>query len=206
MYNPRHFQVSEIAPMHALIRAHNFGILVTQHDGAPFATHLPFMLDAGRGPRGTLVAHLARPNPQWHDLAAGQEALAIFQGPHAYISPAWYATAPSVPTWNYAIVHAYGTPRIVSDPAELHAMLARLVDTHEAGFAQPWRMDLPADYMERMLRGIVGFELEITRLEGKAKLSQNRSAADRAGVVAALSPSADPLAAAVAGMMEQKEA
>ena len=111
-----------------------------------------------------------------------------------------------MPTWNYAIVHAYGTPRIVSDPAELHAMLARLVDTHEAGFAQPWRMDLPADYMERMLRGIVGFELEITRLEGKAKLSQNRSAADRAGVVAALSPSADPLAAAVAGMMEQKEA
>lgn len=205
MYNPKQFQMSELAPMHALIRQHNFGILVTQHDGAPFATHLPFMLDAERGPYGTLLAHVARPNPQWHDLAEGQEALAIFQGPHAYISPSWYTVAPSVPTWNYAIVHAYGRPRIVSDPTELHTMLARLVDMHEAGFVEPWRMDLPADYMERMMRGVVGFELEITRLEGKEKLSQNRSAEDRAGVVAALRPSADPLVAAVAGMMERED-
>ena len=205
MYNPKQFQMSELAPMHALIRQHNFGILVTQHDGAPFATHLPFMLDAERGPYGTLLAHVARPNPQWHDLAEGREALAIFQGPHAYISPSWYTVAPSVPTWNYAIVHAYGRPRIVSDPTELHTMLARLVDMHEAGFVEPWRMDLPADYMERMMRGVVGFELQITRLEGKEKLSQNRSAEDRAGVVAALRPSADPLVAAVAGMMERED-
>ena len=98
MYNPRHFETSDIAGMHALMRQHNFAILVTQHGGAPFAKHLPFLLDEARGPYGTLLAHLARPNPQWHDLAAGGEALVIFQGAHAYISPSWYASAPSVPT------------------------------------------------------------------------------------------------------------
>jgi transcriptional regulator len=202
MYNPRHFETSDIAGMHALMRQHNFAILVTQHGGAPFATHLPFLLDEARGPYGTLLAHLARPNPQWHDLAAGGEALVIFQGAHAYISPSWYASAPSVPTWNYSIVHAYGTARIVDDRAELYAMMRRLVETHESGFERPWRMDLPEDYMERMLRGVVGFELAITRLEGKSKLSQNRDAADRAGVAAALSASADPLAATVAAQMQ----
>lgn len=203
MYNPKHFQTADIAQMHALIEQHSFGILVTQHENAPFATHLPFLLDATRGPHGTLLAHMARPNPQWRDLAAGGEALAIFQGPHAYISPSWYASAPSVPTWNYTIVHAYGTARIVDDRDELRAMLARLVDTHEAGFEQPWRMNLPEDYLERMMRGVVGFELAITRLEGKRKLSQNRAAADRAGVAAALRTSADPAAAAVGALVEE---
>lgn len=186
MYNPKHFRADDVAQMHDLIRRYSFAILVTQHEGAPFATHLPFLLDERRGPYGTLLAHLARPNPQWRDLASGQEALAIFQGPHAYISPSWYGVAPSVPTWNYAAVHAYGTARIVDDPAELRTMLARLVDENEARFEQPWRMDLPEDYMDRMMRGVVGFEIAIARLEGKLKMSQNRSADDRRRVVEAL--------------------
>src|SRR5262245_22604814 len=106
MYIPKHFQTDDIAQMHELMRHHNFATLVTQQDGAPFASHLPFLLDATRGPHGTLLAHLARANPQWQHLAAGQVALAIFHGPHAYVSPSWYAAKLSVPTWNYAVVHA----------------------------------------------------------------------------------------------------
>lgn len=201
MYIPKHFQTQDIAQMHALMRQHSFATLVTEHDGAPFASHLPFLLDEARGPYGTLIAHMARANPQWRDLAAGQAPLVIFGGPHAYISPSWYAAELSVPTWNYAAVHAYGAPRIVEDRDELYAMLKRLVDTHEAGFAQPWPMNLPQDYMDNMIRGVVGFEIAIARLEGKLKLSQNRPEEDRRRVAAALAPSADPTTAGVAELM-----
>jgi transcriptional regulator len=201
MYLPKSFQTEDLPELHGFMQSYNFATLVTQHQGAPFATHLPFMLDAERGPYGTLLAHLARANPQWRDFAAGAEALVIFQGPHAYISPSWYETHPSVPTWNYAVVHAYGVPRIVEDHAALHHMLETLVDTHEAGFAQPWRMDLPDDYLDKMMRAVVGFEIEITRLEGKLKLSQNRSEHDQQRVAEALGHSQHPLDVAVAEMM-----
>jgi len=128
----------------------------------------------------------------------------MFQGPHAYISPAWYETHPSVPTWNYAVVHAYGVARIVEDHATLHHMLEMLVDTHEAAFAQPWRMELPHDYLDKMMRAIVGFEIEITRLEGKLKLSQNRSEHDQQRVVAALGQSENPVERGVAALMATK--
>jgi len=201
MYIPKQFQSDDIAQLHALMRRHNFATLVTQHDGAPFASHVPFLLDAARGQHGTLLAHVARANPQWHDLAAGQAALAIFQGPHAYISPSWYTEELSVPTWNYAAIHAYGTARILEDREELYRLLKALVDTHEAGFARPWRMDLPGDYVDKMMRGVVGFEIAIERLEGKLKLSQNRSADDRQRVIAALAESSDPTTAGVAELM-----
>src|SRR5215212_4126660 len=201
MYLPKSFQTEDLAELQAFMRAYNFASLVTQHEGAPFASHLPFMLDAERGQYGTLLAHLARANPQWRDFAAGAEALVIFQGPHAYISPSWYETHPSVPTWNYAAVHAYGVPRIVEDHAALHHMLETLVDTHEAAFAQPWRMDLPDDYLDKMMRAVVGFEIEITRLEGKLKLSQNRSEHDQHRVAEALGQSEHPLDRDVAELM-----
>ena len=204
MYLPNSFRAEDRAQLHGLMRAYNFAILITQHDGAPFATHLPFMLDAERGPHGTLLAHMARANPQWRDFASGGEALVIFQGPHAYISPSWYETHPSVPTWNYAIVHAYGVPRPIEDHDRLYRMLEALVDTHEAGFDQPWRMDLPGDYMDKMMRAVVGFEIEITRLEGKLKLSQNRSEHDQRGVAEMLAASSDPLGADVAALMETR--
>src|SRR5262245_9775346 len=145
MYIPNSFREDDQGELYALIRQYNFAILVTQHDGAPFATHAPFLLDAERGPHGTLLAHLARANPQWRDFDGEQEALVIFQGPHAYISPSWYEVAPSVPTWNYAAVHAYGRPRIVDDHARLYRFLEALVDTHESAFARPWAMQLPED-------------------------------------------------------------
>jgi transcriptional regulator len=203
MYIPNSFREEDPARLHALMRQYNFATLVTQHDGMPFATHLPFLLDGERGRHGTLLAHMARANPQWRDFAAGPAALVIFQGPHAYISPSWYAAHPSVPTWNYAAVHAYGIPRIVEDHAELRRMLGALVDTHEAAFAQPWRMELPDDYMDKMMRAVVGFKIEITRLEGKFKLSQNRAEDDQRRVADALEQSKDGLSIGVAELMQE---
>jgi transcriptional regulator len=202
MYLPNSFRADDRDQLHGLMREYNFATLITQHEGAPFATHLPFMLDVERGPHGTLLAHMARANPQWRDFSAGGEALVIFQGPHAYISPSWYESHPSVPTWNYAVVHAYGIARPIEDHDTLYRMLEALVDTHEASFAQPWRMELPGDYMDKMMRAVVGFEIEITRLEGKLKLSQNRSEHDQRRVVEMLASSADPLSVEVAAMME----
>ena len=180
MYLPKSFQIEDLVELQAFMRAYNFASLVTQHAGAPFASHLPFLLDAQRGPQGTLLAHMARANPQWRHFASGKETLAVFWGPHAYISPAWYDTPNQVPTWNYETVHAYGTARIVEDAAGALAILRRLVETYEGGFQTPWTMEnLPAGHAEGMTRGIVAFEIEITRLEGKAKLSQNKTVKDR---------------------------
>ncbi len=204
MYVPGHFRLDDPAALRAFMRAHAFATLVTLVDGAPFATHLPVLVDDAPGEGGpelVLRAHVARANPQWRALAE-QDALVIFSGPHAYVSPAWYTVAESVPTWNYTAVHAYGRGCILAEPDAVRDVLRRLTDANEAGFAQPWRMeDLPGDYVEGMMRGIVAFAIPVTRLEGKAKLSQNRSAEDRTGVVAALAASGDPSARAVAGLM-----
>lgn len=204
MYNPKHFRTDDVAQMQALMRANSFATLVTQHEGEPFASHLPFLVDTTPGPRGRLLAHVSRANPQWHDLAAGQTALVIFQGPHAYVTPSWYTAELSVPTWNYATVHAYGTARIVEDRDELYDMLKLLVTTHEAGFEQPWPMKLPDEYMNNMMRGVVGFEIAITRLEGKLKLSQNRSLEDRQRVADELAASTDQTSLALASMMRKQ--
>ena len=224
MYVPRAFEASDRAWCHALIDAESFGVLVSVDDaGAPFATHLPFLLERDRGPLGTLLGHVARANPHWRyfrgssargareaevdpeatraDRRSGVPALAIFAGPHAYVSPSWYAVHPSVPTWNYVAVHAYGSPVVIEDTARTRALLARLVATHEAGQPAPWSVDsLPEDYRAGMERGIVAFEMRIERLEGKAKLSQNRGTEDRARVRAALAAREDRLAA----LMEER--
>jgi len=197
MYTPDIFALTDPAEAGRILREHSFGLLVTAAEGAPMASHLPFLFDADRGPKGTLLCHMARANPQWKDFAkleaAGCEALVVFQGPHGYVSPSWYAGGPAVPTWNYLAVHAYGAPRIIDDPAKIKAHQERLVDTHEAGFAAPWSMaSQPEDYIARMLRGIVAFEIPISRLEAKAKLSQNKSEADRQGVIAALEQGGRP--------------
>ena len=186
MYIPERFREDDTTTLQAFIREHSFGVLVTRGEDAPFATHLPFLYDAGGGDYGMLQAHMARANPQWRSFASEQEALVIFQGPHAYVSPSWYDVALSVPTWNYAAVHAYGVPRIIEDSQLLYEQLKTLVETHEAGFERPWTFELPQDYIEKMMRGVVGFTLEITRLEGKFKMSQNRTPAEREKVIAAL--------------------
>jgi transcriptional regulator len=201
MYIPKAFQQEDRATLHALMHHYSFATLVTQHDGLPFASHLPLTLRPDDGPQGTLVGHMARANPQWRDFAPGQEVLVIFQGPHAYISPSWYALHPSVPTWNYAAVHAYGVPQIIADSTELYMMLQSLVQTYEAPRSQPWHFDLPEDYLQQMMQGIVGFTIRISRLEGKCKLSQNRPLGDQQRVAVALEHQGDALSAGVADLM-----
>ncbi|HLE43465.1 MAG TPA: FMN-binding negative transcriptional regulator [Methylomirabilota bacterium] len=206
MYVPKPFEVADPAWCHALIRAESFGTLVgVDEAGAPFATHLPFLVDESRGPLGTLLGHVARANPHWRYFKPGAPVLAVFAGPHAYVSPSWYEVHPAVPTWNYVAVHAYGVPALVEEPARARALLARLVRAHEDGRPDPWAFaSLPEDYLAAMLKGIVAFEIPIDRLEGKAKLSQNRTTADRARVRAALEAAGDPLSAAVAAFMADR--
>jgi len=185
MYIPAANQINELQTLHTLMQEYNFATLITCDNGRPFATHLPFMLDATRGEYGTLLAHMARANPQWQHFSTASEVLTIFQGPHAYISPNWYAKADTVPTWNYAVVHAYGTPRLVEAEADLYKMVTSLVNLHEADKQPPWSVAW-SDSQRKLLKAIVGFEIPIHRLEGKFKLSQNRSLADQTGVIQAL--------------------
>ncbi len=203
MYLPKSFRQDNRAELHDLMEQNSFATVISTTNGGIEASHLPLLLDRARGPYGTLVGHMARANPQWRSFQAGQEALVIFQGPHAYVSPAWYEVAPSVPTWNYIVAHAYGVPVLIEDPVRLKGILERLVDTHEAQFPRPWRMDLPADYENNMLQAIVGFELEISRLEGKYKLSQNRSENDQQHVAASLLQSSFQPVVAVGEAMQR---
>ena len=203
MYVPKQFQITDTAWCHALMRAQSFAAMITADDaGVPFATHLPILVDPARGPLGTLRGHVARANPHWRYLAAGRPTLVIFSGAHAYVSPSWYATHPSVPTWNYVAVHATGTGALVEDPEPVKTLLADLVRTYESSGPTAWSLEgLPADYLAGMQRGIVAFEIPIERLEGKAKLSQNRDAVDQARTREALAAADDPLARAVAALM-----
>lgn len=206
MYIPTQFQITDPAWCHTLMRVQSFAAMITADDaGAPFATHLPILVDPARGTLGTLRGHVARANPHWRYLAAGRPTLVIFSGAHAYVSPSWYATHPSVPTWNYVAVHASGRPRLLEEPARVTALLARMVAVYEAGRREPWRFDsLAEDYVAGMIRAIVAFELPIEQLEGKAKLSQNRPAEDQAGAIRGLAAAADPLARATAALMAER--
>jgi transcriptional regulator len=205
VYLPPAFTETRPEILFAHIERHAFGMLVSHGAGGLVASRIPFLAER-RGEGLFLQGHLARPNPQVADLAGGGEVLAVFTGPHAYVSPTWYAAGPAVPTWNYADVHAYGTVRAVADEAWLRTFLDRLSARYEAPNPQPWRMaDQPEAYLAGMVRGIVGFEIAVTRLEGKFKLSQNRPAVDRPRVIAGLEADGDPDGAAVAQLMRQRE-
>jgi transcriptional regulator len=206
VYIPKLFRETDQVALHDLMRAYSFATLISQHDGAPYASHLPMLLQADAGPQGTLVGHMARANPQWRDFDPSQEVLTIFQGPHAYVSPSWYETELSVPTWNYAVVHAYGTPRVIEDSAALYDILKAVVQMYEAPFEQPWPFALPEDYVDKMMRAIVGFSISITRLEGKYKLSQNRPPEDQQRVVEALHRQGDELSTDTAALMRPRVA
>ena len=192
MYLPKHFEQQDEQAMAQLLQLHPLATLAWQAGDGLSAEHLPLLWERGPGDgaHGTLRGHVARANPVWR-AAADTAVLAVFQGPQAYITPSWYPskaeTAKVVPTWNYAVVHMHGRLRITEDAAWLRALVERLTDTHEAARAQRWQVgDAPADYIEMMLRAIVGIEIEVTRLQGKWKVSQNRTAADRGGVAAGL--------------------
>jgi transcriptional regulator len=202
MYLPDQFTVEDRETLYDVIRGNSFGLLVSQVDGCPFASHLPFLLEGN-----VLVAHMARANPHWRGFADDGEVLCVFQGPHAYISPSWYAEEKAVPTWNYAAVHVYGVPEIVDDAAAAYADQKKLVDTHESGFAEPWRLeDRDREFVDGMIRSIVNFRIPIARVEGKFKLSQNRPAQDQKNVVDALSGSGDSMDAACGNLMAARMA
>ncbi|WP_020180386.1 FMN-binding negative transcriptional regulator [Methylopila sp. M107] len=195
MYVPTLFKETDVAEIHAAMRGARLANLVTSGPGGLIATPLPLFLDPSEGEHGVLYGHVAKANPQWREGSG--EALAIFQGPEAYVSPSWYATKAEtgkvVPTWNYVAVHAYGPVEFFHDVDRLLDAVTRLTDIHESGRDHPWAVaDAPPDFVQSQLRGIVGLRMPITRLEGKRKLSQNRPAQDRAGVAAGLASSADP--------------
>ena len=189
MYVPREYREDAKETLHGLIAAHSFGILITTSDDGPLVSHLPFLLESADGERGTLLGHVARANPHARVLDASLEsrrALVVFRGPHAYVSPNDYASAPAVPTWNYVAVHARGTLRRL-DAAALGRLLDALTDRHEASLAPPWSTRaLPREYRAKLENAIVGFDLVIEHLEGKLKLGQNRSLEDRAKAASAL--------------------
>lgn len=198
MYTPSHFQIDDLGTLHAFIQRHSFATLVSQEGGVPQATHLPFLLNPTQN---TLISHMARANPQWRHFTTS-EVLVIFTGPHAYISPAWYATQPAVPTWNYTAVHAYGIPRIVTQHDRFAQMLHELVEFYESGRPNRWNGELPPEFRDGLMKGIVGLEIQITRLEGKFKLSQNRPQ-DAPGVIAVLENSTDQTDRETAQMMKE---
>ena len=197
MYIPKAFHVSDTLVLEDFVANNSFATLVSLVNGSLFATHLPLILDQTRSPQGVFLGHVARANPHWRAFDGQQEALAIFHGPHAYISPSWYTSSPAVPTWNYAVVHVYGVPRVVDDEVWLSNLVDRLVTIYEAGRAQPWPGTLPTDFKANRLKAIVGFAMDITRVEGKFKFGQNRSLEDQRGVVRQLEAHADPVAQAL---------
>jgi transcriptional regulator len=191
MYVPAHFEENRPETLHRLIADHPLGALVTVGPNGLDANHIPFEFEAGKGPHGTLRAHVARANPVWQEAAERPDALVIFQGPTAYISPTWYPSKHEahrqVPTYNYMVVHAHGRIAVRDDEAFVRGLVARLTRKMEAGEPVPWKMgDAPADFISQMLGAIVGIEIELTKLTGKWKLGQNKASADRRGAAEAL--------------------
>jgi len=210
MYTPKAFEVTDLSVMHAAIKQSELATLVTMTTGGLVATHLPLMLDETRGEYGTLTGHVSRANLQWRETDPEAEGLIIFLGLDTYVSPNWYPakqeTGRVVPTWNYAAIHAYGHPTFFEDTEKLRGVVTELTRRHEASFPAPWQVsDAPAVYIDSQLKAIVGFEFPILRLEGKQKFNQNRSAADRTGVIEGLRALGDERKTEVAALMEDIE-
>ena len=202
MYTPEHFKETDRQVMCDLMRGADFAAVTSHHEGRPSVTHLPILLDEENN---RLLGHFARANPHWRSLLADpHECLTVFLGPHNYISPSWY-TEPGVPTWNYAAVHVYGKFSIIDDPVAHRAVLRRLTESHEARLPEPCTADFDDDAIAAMVHGTVAFAIAITEMQGKMKLNQNRSSADRAGVIAALKKSGTDDARAIAALMRARQ-
>jgi len=208
MYVPSHFAETRVPVLHQLIATHPLATVVTFSSEGLSANHIPLELNAAAGGLGILQGHVARANPMWRDFSKQTGALAVFQGPERYISPNWYPSKPEsgkvVPTWNYAVVHASGPLEVIEDRDWLLALVSRLTDRHEMASASPWKVaDAPADYIENLLRAIVGIRIPISKLTGKWKVSQNRSAGDREGVAGALQQQSNSEAMEMAHLIRQ---
>ena len=203
MYVPSHFHVPDLNTLHDFIQQYSFGLLVSQVGGLPFATHLPFLLERESGEHGTLVGHTARANPQCV-AAKDQTVLAVFSGPHSYISPTWYAADNVVPTWNYVAVHAIGKLEIVEDQSNVSKIVQTTTDFYENSLPKPWSFNETTTFAERLLTQIVGFRIVIEKLEGKWKLSQNHPVERQEKVVAALRKQGDENSQAISEMMHDR--
>ena len=201
MYRPTVFAETETSRLHEFMRRNSFAILTSMSESGLQASHLPILLDAQHGSLGQLQGHMARANGQWRDLVG--EVMVIFAGPHAYVSPSWYEEEGTVPTWNYVAVHAYGTFEIVEERAPLLEILRRSVSAYEGSRPDPWLFDETASHVETMLKAIVGFQIAISRLEGKWKLSQNQPERRRECVIQALSAQPDENSQAIANLMKE---
>lgn len=211
MYQPPHFREERLEVQHGFMRAHPLGMLVTTGASGLVANPIPFLLDESASPQGTLRAHLSRANPQWRDFDSNQEALVIFQDVDAYITPSWYETKREtgkvVPTWNYAVVQAYGRMRVLDDPEWVLQQITQLTELQESAQSTPWTVsDAPAPFVAAQLKGIVGIEIEISRIEAKWKVSQNRTEADRKGVSDGLRRTEDDGARRMAELIELRGA
>jgi len=204
MYIPDPNRVDDPAKIRAFIHAFGFATLVTQKDGIPYASHLPVLLDEDGGSQGELLGHMARANGQWRHFRPDQEVLCIFHGPHAYISPSWYASRGAVPTWNYATVHVYGVPRVIEDPTALRKIVVDVTAKHESRIGSPTH--LQDELVTSMLKATIGFSIHITRIEAKFKLGQNRSQEDQEAMLGALASAEDPDSRALAEFIRTQKA
>lgn len=203
MYLPKIFENADHKAAFDLLNQYSFATLITHTEEGLLANHLPLVVSESDGAI-KLAGHMARPNPQWRHFSSCGSVLAIFQGPHSYISPSWYVDSLNVPTWNYAVVHVYGKATSIEDRKPLKNILAAMTDKYESAQPQPWRLELPEDFMADLMNGIVGFEIVVERIESKFKLSQNRSAEDRNGVLQALSQKQDDMSRAILALMNSK--
>lgn len=206
MYVPKFNEEKEISVLHGLIKAKPFGAWTAITEGEIEVNHIPFVLKEKRGELGTLVGHVARNNKIWQTVSEKQYSVIIFQGDQAYITPSWYPSkhkdGKAVPTWNYAVVHAYGIPRVFEDPGKLVEHITELTKIHEANQALPWEVtDAPSEYIDRLVKAIVGIEIPIAKIIGKWKLGQNRSDSDKLGVIAGLRSGNDPQAHGLADQL-----
>lgn len=202
MYIPAHFKETNSEHISALIEGNSFGMLVTAPNGVPFVSHLPFIFDHAVGAKGKLLCHMARANPQWQHFSSCGEVLAIFHGPHAYVSPSWYSS-PGVQTWNYAVVHLRGKARLIESESELEALVERLTHVYESHMSNPWKPNLAGERRTKLLSMIVGFEIKVTDIQAKFKLSQNRPPEDQQSVAEKLSQSSNQTDVAVANLMSR---
>ncbi|SDW61491.1 FMN-binding negative transcriptional regulator [Paenibacillus sp. CF384] len=202
MYIPKYFEVTDIPELVKFIKAHSFGTLFSQTDGAPYATHLPFLIEQDDSGQYYLLGHMAKTNPHWTYIDG--QVLVVFQGPHTYISPTWYQEENTVPTWNYTAVHVYGEYIPVTLQDELAGILNQTISTYEASMETPWTTDIRSSFNEQLMNMIVGFKLRITSFEGKWKLSQIHSTERRTKVIQGLRKSSDVNANQIADMMEQR--
>jgi transcriptional regulator len=208
MYVPRVLVETDLAVLHGLIRAHPLGMWVTQAGGELIGNHIPFLVDAERGPYGTLVGHVAHANPVWESFSSTVASLVAFRGAETYITPSWYPSKKVhgrvVPTWNYAVVHASGIPRAIHDREWLLRLVTRLTDVQEASRAEPWKVsDAPAEHVNRLLERIVGIEIPIDRIVGKWKTNQTSQEGDKRGVIAGLLERSDSRAQEMAALVQQ---